>query len=214
MEYNSGRDILVISEYGRHVQNLINHALTIEEKEERQTFVEAIIRLMFQVNPGSHKHIEEVKEKLWKHAFRISGYKLDVDTPEGIEISQEAIEAKPEPVPYPGQVKKFRHYGGYLQTLMEKAIALEDKEKQKEFLDILGSYMKMAYRTWNKDHYANDELIKSDLKKLSMDTVNLEEVRLDLLNMKSDQNTSSRYNSKGKGKKSKKKNHNPKRRRK
>ncbi len=213
MEYNSGRDILVISEYGRHVQNLINHALTIEEKEERQTFVEAIIRLMFQVNPGTHKNIEEVTEKLWKHAFRISDYKLNVDAPEGILITKEAVEAKPKPVPYPGQVKKFRHYGGYLQTLMDKAIALEDKEKQKEFLDILGSYMKMAYRTWNKDHYANDELIKADLKKLSKDNVNLDEVRLDLLNMKSDQNTS-RYTSKGKGKKSKKKSHNMKRRRK
>ncbi len=183
IEYNSQRENLVISEYGRHVQNLIRHAKTIEDKDERQRFIEGVIDLMYQMNPQA-KNLSEVKEKLWKHAFRISGYDLDVTPPEGILLSQADIELKPETIDYPKHVRKNRHYGSYIQEMIDKAIALDDVEKQKEFFALIASYMKLAYKTWNKEHYANDETIKEDLKKMTNRKFDfIDELSLDLLNI-------------------------------
>ena len=183
IEYNSQRENLVISEYGRHVQNLIRHAKTIEDKDERQRFIEGVIDLMYQMNPQA-KNMSEVKEKLWKHAFRISGYDLDVTPPDGIVLSQADIELKPETIDYPKHVRKNRHYGSYIQEMINKAIALDDEEKQKEFFALIASYMKLAYKTWNKEHYANDETIKEDLKKMTGRKFDfIDDLSLDLLNI-------------------------------
>ena len=181
IEYNSQRENLIISEYGRHVQKLINHAKSLEDREKRQRFVEGVIELMYQMNP-QHKNLSEVKEKLWKHAYRISGYDLDVDPPEGIELSRAETNLKPEKIPYPHQVLKYRHYGTYIQEMLDKALSMEDEEKKKEFLSLIGSYLKLAYKTWNKEHYANDEMIRADLQKMAKGKIeSIEELALDLL---------------------------------
>jgi hypothetical protein len=181
IEYNSNRELLIISEYGRHVQKLLNHSKTIEDREERQKFVEGVINLMHQMNP-QHKNVSEVQEKLWKHAYRISNYDLDVTPPDGIELSKSEYSLKPEKIPYPTQVKKFRHYGSYLQKMLNNALAMEDEEKKLEFLSLLGSYMKLAYKTWNREHYANDEMIKADLQKMAKGQIeNLDALNIDLL---------------------------------
>ncbi len=200
IEYNSSREKLIISEYGRHVQKLILHAKTIEDREERQRFVEGVIVLMYQMNPH-HKNVSEVQEKLWKHAYRISEYDLDVTPPEGIELTEATNGLKPEKIPYPHQVLRYRHYGTYIQEMLSNALSMEDEEKKGEFLNLIGSYMKLAYKTWNRAHYANDEMIKADLMKMSKGEVpNINEVALDLLN------TSSYHSSSSKKSKSKKSN--------
>jgi len=191
IEYNSQRENLIISEYGRHVQKLINHAKSIEDREQRQKFIEGVIELMYQMIP-QHKNVSEVQEKLWKHAFRISGYDLDVDPPEGIELSKAENYLKPEKIPYPSQVLRYRHYGTYIQKMLDKALALEDPEKKQEFLSIIGSYLKMAYRTWNKEHYANDEMIKADLQKMAKGRIeSIDKLDLDLLKSSSQSPSSS-----------------------
>ena len=198
IEYNSQRENLIISEYGRHVQKLIQHAKSIEDKDTRQRFVEGVIELMYQMNP-QHKNVGEVQEKLWKHAYRISGYDLDVTPPDGIVLTEATNGLRPEKIPYPHQVLKYRHYGTYIQQMLSHAIAMEDEEKKKEFFSLIGSYMKLAYRTWNKEHYANDEMIKADLKKMSKGSVeDMDNIVLDLLN------TSSYHSSSSKKSKSKK----------
>ena len=183
LEYNSRRDNLIIAEYGRHVQKMIHYAKTIESKEVRQLFVEGVIELMYQMNPVQ-RNSQEVLEKLWKHAYRISGYELDVDPPAGIEFSQTTYEeSKPDRLEYPKQVSKYRHYGGYIQEMIEKAMQIEDPQKQKDFYNIIGSYLKLAYKTWNREHYANDETIKADLIELSKGTIqNPNDLNYELLN--------------------------------
>ena len=181
LKYNSQKENLVIAEYGRHVQNLINHAITIEDKEERQKFTEGVIYLMFQMSPST-KNLSEVEEKLWKHAYRISGYKLDVTPPEGIDFSESEKMMKPEKLDYPHRVRRYRHYGGYIQDMITKAENESDPEKQREFVELIGSYLKLAQRTWNKEHYANDEMIRSDLKEMTGGKYDfVDEVNLDLL---------------------------------
>lgn len=167
MEYNSQKEGLIIPEYGRNIQQLVKHALTIEDREERQIFVERIIKLMMQMHP-QNKNMEDYKEKLWRHVFRISDFKIDVDPVEGMEVpTMDNSYVKPDALGYPDAVARFRHYGKNVQRMITKALEMEDLEKQGLYAAIIGNYMKLAYRTWSIEHYVSDEVIVQDLEALS-----------------------------------------------
>lgn len=166
MKYNSQTDILRISEYGRHVQNLIKYISTIEDDEKRQVYTEYIINLMYFINKDNNNSSDK-QDKLWKHAVIISDYELNVTMPDGSPISKEDTKMKPKPIEYPTSQARYRHYGHYVQELIQKAVEIEDEEQRAQFALTIGSYMKLAYLTWNKNHYVNDDSIKEDLKILS-----------------------------------------------
>lgn len=166
LEYNSSRAELTISEHGRHVQKLIKHAKTIEDKEERQAFIEEVIDLMHQMNP-QNKNVQEYRLRLWRHMYRIAGYDIDVTAPEGVSSTEQGVEEQKVDLPYPQKEFRFRHYGNTIQLMVAKAIAMEDLEMKQEFTEVIAAYMKLAYRTWNREHYVNDEIIKNDLVKIS-----------------------------------------------
>ena len=174
LEYNSSRENLTISEYGRHVQKLIKHAKTIEDKEERQAFVEAIIDLMHQMNP-QNKNVVEYRLRLWRHLYRIADYDIDITPPEEVSKSRPEENNNNVRMHYPQSEFRFRHYGNTIQLMIEKAKEMEDEDKKKAFTEVIASYMKLAYRTWNREHYVNDEIIKGDLVKLSKGALKLEE---------------------------------------
>ena len=166
LEYNSSRENLTIPEYGRNVQNLINYAKGIEDDDERQIFVEKVVRLMLQLNPHS-KNLDDVREKIWLHVFRIADYDLNVTPPKGISVSPEMKRKKPEIVPYPPNQMRFRHYGGNVHAMIKRALEMEDGYIKDSFVEVIGSYMKMAYRTWNTEHFVSDNVIIDDLESLS-----------------------------------------------
>lgn len=166
IEYNSQKEHLIISEYGRNVQNLVQHAKGIEDDEERQHFAEAIIDLMHLMNPA-HRNNQEYREKLWRHLFIIAEFELKVVPPDGEIPNPESARLSPEMVEYPNRDYNYRHYGNNVKHMITKAVAMEDEEKRNEFAETIGAYMKLAYRTWSKEHYVSDEIIKADLKKLS-----------------------------------------------
>lgn len=167
MTYNSAKENLTIPEYGRHVQMLVDHAKTIEDPEYRQRFANRIIRLMMQMQP-QNRNMDDYREKLWKHLFRIANYELDVTPPEGIERpTPDQAYKKPESIPYPEAEVRARHYGHNVQKLIKKAIAMEEGPKRDGFIASIAAYMKLAYKTWNREHYVSDDVIKSDLVKLS-----------------------------------------------
>ncbi len=166
MEYNSQKTKLIIPEYGRNVQMLISYACTIEDVDYRQAFVERVIQLMMQMHP-QNKNIDDYRRKLWMHAFRISNFTLDVVPPDGHIPTLEEANAKPDPIGYPAKETAFRHYGHHVRTLIKKALELEPGPKQRSFMAVIGSYMKLAYKTWIKDQYISDEVIREDLKTMS-----------------------------------------------
>ncbi len=179
LEYNSEREKLIIPEYGRHIQKLINHATQIENDEERQQFTAVIVDLMEQINPSNERG-EEIKEKLWKHAVIISGYELDVRMPDGEPVAKEDALKKPPQLDYPPHNPKYRHYGVNILRMIEKAKQIEDDDKREEFAKVIGACMKMAYKNWHKEHYASDEMIKSDLESISKGKLSIDEkVNLD-----------------------------------
>lgn len=184
LEYNTQKVQLIIPEYGRNVQNLIEYAKTIEDDVERQHFAEAIVDLMFQMVPNN-KNNPEYKDKLWRHFFRIANFEINVTPPNGEVPTPESVSLKPERLEYPDKDKDYKHYGNHVKRMINKALAMEDKEKQQEFAETIGAYMKLAYRTWSKEHFVSDETVKADLKKLSKGVLIVnEETALDSLSSK------------------------------
>ncbi|MCB0520471.1 MAG: DUF4290 domain-containing protein [Lewinellaceae bacterium] len=181
MEYNSNKEELIIPEYGRNVQNMIRYARNIPNRDERQHFVEQVVTLMMQMHP-QNRNLEDYRDKLWKHVFRIAEYDLDVMPPSGEIPTPESRVKKPERVPYPSKDTKFKHYGQNVQKLVERAISMEDGPKKDGFVHVIGSYMKLAYKTWNREHYVSDDIILDDLESLSKGKLKMiDDVSLDNL---------------------------------
>jgi len=172
MEYNSQRPRLIISEYGRHIQRMVDDAITISDREERNKRARYIISVMGQLNPHL-RDVNDFKHKLWDHLFIMSDFRLDVDSPYPIP-SRESFQTKPEMLKYPSNHIKFRHYGKIIERVIEKAKSLEKGEVKEALTSSIAYNLKKAYLTWNRDS-VQDDLIISDLKKLSNGELIIEE---------------------------------------
>lgn len=164
MEYNTSRSKLLMPEYGRNVQKMVEHLLTIDDPQRRLRNAEALIELMTTLAPHL-KTIEDYKHKLWDHLYQMTDFRLDVDGPYPAP-TREQILRKPEPLPYPNENKKNKHFGRNFNALMEKALAETDPERKQGFTQALGYYMKLAYTNWHKEP-VHDDMIKSELAELS-----------------------------------------------
>jgi len=174
--YNTESEDIRYPEYGRGIQEMLQFAVTIQERAHRQKTVEAIVAMMQIVNPGNNRNnMDDYREKLWNHAFAIVNYALDVTPPYGVVIRRKDERAYPDPIGYPSSAKRFRHYGSSIQNLIEKAVAMPDGPKKEGFVEVIASYMKLAYKTWNKEHYVSDVIVKDDLEILSEGRLELHE---------------------------------------
>jgi hypothetical protein len=151
-------------EYGRHIQNMVEHLLTIEEPVRRQQNAYAVIELMGFLNPHL-KNVEDFRHKLWDHLFLISDFKLDVESPYPIP-TREALKARPDPLPYPKRYPKFSHLGKNLELVIDKALAEENPEKRNGFANAIAYYMKLAYSNWHKDQ-VHDDAIQGELSTIT-----------------------------------------------
>lgn len=180
-EYNSQRSKLAIPEYGRHIQYMIGYAKKIEDPAKRQRTANAIIELMNQMVPQA-RHVENYKDKLWKHFFRIADFDIDVVDHKGVKPDRTEVYVKPESLPYSQSKISYRHYGKNITSMIEKAIEMEDGAKKEGFVHIIAAYMKLAYRNWNRDHYVSDDNIQSDIKMISEGKLSLpDNTNLDIL---------------------------------
>lgn len=164
MEYNTTRNHLTMREYGRHIQRMVEHLLTIEDKEQRQQQAYVVIELMGFLNPHL-KNVEDFRHKLWDHLFYISDFKLDVDSPYPIP-QKETYKAKPDPIDYPKRYPKFSHLGKNLELVINKALQEENGEKKQGFANAIAYYMKLAYNNWHKDQ-VHDDAIQSELANIT-----------------------------------------------
>jgi Domain of unknown function (DUF4290) len=164
MDYNTDQPPMVISEYGRSVQRMIDICLTIEDRNERNRCARTIVKAMALLNPQM-KEYQDYEHKLWDHLFIMSGYKLDVDSPFP-KPEQGVLAAPPERVRYPQSDIRFRHYGKILEELIRKAMTEEDPKNKEVFTGQLAQLMKKHYLNWNRDS-VNDQLIVEQLEMLS-----------------------------------------------
>ncbi|MBA3828834.1 MAG: DUF4290 domain-containing protein [Taibaiella sp.] len=164
MEYNTVRTKMLMPEYGRNVQRMVEYLGTIEDRARRLRNAEAIIELMGTLNPHL-KTIEDYKHKLWDHLYQMTDFKLDVDAPYPAP-APETVFARPTVLPYPQHEVKNRHLGRNLDGLLQKALDEKDEEKRQGLTQAVGYYMKLAYTNWHKEP-VHDDMIKNELSVLS-----------------------------------------------
>ncbi|SDP78766.1 protein of unknown function [Mucilaginibacter sp. OK268] len=187
-DYNSTRNKLILSEYGRNVQNMVKYIVALPTKEERNRYAQVVIDLMGFLNPHL-RDVADFKHKLWDHLHIISDYQIDVDSPYP-KPSPEAIHIKPQPLRYPHQRIKYKHYGKTIELMIEKAKSIDDADRKRHMVQAIANFMKMAYVQWNKDSVA-DESILADLYALSGGTLKLEEnINLNRVEFRPNQNNS------------------------
>lgn len=164
MEYNTVRNHLTIREYGRHIQKMVDHIITIEDRQKRQDQAHLVIELMGFLNPHL-KNVEDFRHKLWDHLFLISDFKLDVDSPYPIP-TRESLKAKPERLPYPKRHPRYNHLGKNIEVVIDKALKEENPEKKQGFANAIAYYMKLAYNNWHKENI-HDDAIQAELSALT-----------------------------------------------
>lgn len=164
MEYNTSRSQLLMPEYGRNVQKMIEYLTTVEDKEKRLKNAEVIIELMGTLNPHL-KTIEDYKHKLWDHLYQMTGFNLEVDSPYP-PPTPESVFKKPEVLPYPQKSMKHRHLGQNVEGLLQMALAETNPEKRQWLTQTIGYYMKLAYGNWHKEP-VHDDMIKSEMNEIS-----------------------------------------------
>ena len=164
MEYNTTRDKLIISQYGRNVQKLVKHCLSIEDREKRTTFAKLIIQIMGQLNPGA-RETGDFRHKLWDHLYVISDFKLDVDSSYEMP-SPEKFTAKPDKLDYSGNNIKYKMYGSNVDKIIEEAINFEEGTEKDALVHAIANHLKKSYLNWNRES-VDDDLIFEHLEVLS-----------------------------------------------
>ncbi len=163
-DYNSTRPKLILAEYGRNVQNMVDYICTLPTKEERNRLAQIVIEMMGFLNPHL-RDVSDFKHKLWDHLHIISDFKIEVDSPYPVP-DPNTIHPKPETLEYPQHRIKYKHYGHTIEQMIARARQLPQGEKREQMTEAIANFMKMAYVTWNKDSVA-DESIIADLRELS-----------------------------------------------
>jgi len=163
-DYNTRRDKLILPEYGRNIQKMVEHILTIEDREERNKAARTIIGIMGNLNPHL-RDVADFKHKLWDHLTVISDFKMDIDSPY-VTPSKEILNEKPKRVPYPHKKIRFKHYGHSIVLMIEKAVEMEDGEEKQELVRMIAYHMKKSYLTWNREAVDDREILE-DLVTLS-----------------------------------------------
>lgn len=179
LEYNSERQHLIIPEYGRHLQKLIDQATAIEDKEERNKAAKYIIQVMGNLNPHL-RDVPDFQHKLWDQIFIMSDFKLDADSPYPIP-SREVLQLKPETLKYPQNFPKYRFYGNNIKYMIDVANKWEEGEMKSALVKVIANHMKKSYLSWNKDT-VKDDVIFEHLYELSDGKINLTQSTEELLN--------------------------------
>ncbi len=164
MEYNTQREKMIIPEYGRNIQKMVDYIKTVDDKEERTRLAKVLIRVMGNLSNKYHEH-SDFKNKLWNNLAMMSNYELDIDYP--VEVGfPKILKEKPNKVPYMLKESNHRHYGRNIKSFINAVIDLEEGEEREILIETIANHMKKSYLMWNKQS-VNDSTIFTDLEKIS-----------------------------------------------
>lgn len=170
LEYNTERSHLIIPEYGRHFQKMVDHAISIEDPVERNKVAQAIISVMGNLQPHL-RDVPDFQHKLWDQLFIMSDFKLDVESPFPI-TSKEILRQRPEALEYPQNFPKYRFYGNNIKRMVDVAVEWEKGDKRSGLEYAIANHMKKCYLNWNKD-VVDDSAIFKHLFELSDGRIDL-----------------------------------------
>lgn len=164
MDYNTNRKKLILPEYGRNIHNMIDHALTIEDRSERQKAAQTIIDVMGNLYTYL-RDIEDFRHKLWDHMIIMADFKLDIDYPYD-QPDLTVLHAKPNIIPYNTGKIKYRHYGLVVQQMIKRTAEFEEGPEKDSLVQMIADHMKKCYLTWNKES-VDDDKVMADFLELS-----------------------------------------------
>ncbi len=170
LEINSLRKDLMIPEYGRNIQKMVEYAMTLEDREKRNQCCKAILSVMGQLFPYL-RDMEDFHHKLWVHLMIMSDFKLDVDSPYPMP-GREELQVRPQVLPYPTGEVKFGHYGRYVESMIQKCVLLEEGDEKKAFAQSIANLMKQNALNWNRNTVTDDVILK-DLQYLSKGNIDV-----------------------------------------
>ena len=181
MEYPTLQGKLKMPEYGRNIQQMVAHALTIEDREERTRCVNTIISIMGNMFPYL-RDVNDFKHKLWDHVAIMSDFKLDIDFPYEI-LQEENLYTRPDTIPYKNSRIRYMHYGRTLEEMIEKVGSYPEGQERNELIRLIANQMKKCFLTWNKE-IVDDNKIFDDLRELSKGKLDISEDFLKLVESK------------------------------
>ncbi len=176
--YNYTRRKLYLPEYGRHIQEMVDSLLEIEDRTERTRQAKAVIAVMGNLNPLL-RDTADFAHKLWDHLFIMSDFQLDVDSPYALP-TRESVMVKPHPMTYPQSRITFKHYGKYVSRMLKFLAQSNDAEGVRQSVDNIARYMRIKSFEYNLDH-PNNEVIIKDIRAMSGNGIELDENALNLL---------------------------------
>lgn len=179
LEYNAERPHLIIPEYGRHLQKLIEQAVALEDRVERNKAAKYIISVMGSLNPHL-RDVPDFQHKLWDQIYIMSDFKLDVDSPYPTP-SRELLQQKPDRLDYPQNFPKYRFYGNNIKYMIDVANKWDDGEMKNALIMVIANHMKKSFLSWNKDT-VKDDVIFEHLYELSGGTIRLQASEEELSN--------------------------------
>ncbi|HKL96716.1 MAG TPA: DUF4290 domain-containing protein [Paludibacteraceae bacterium] len=190
MKYSQRTD-LILPEYGRNIQQMVKHAVSIEDRAERTRCAKTIIDIMGNMFPYL-RDVEGFKFKLWDHLAIMSDFQLDIDYPFEV-VKPTTLQQKPERIPYNTSGIRYMHYGRLLQSLIEKTEQYPEGPRRDELIDLMANHMKKSYLTWNKE-VVDDRKIFDDLRQLSHGNIDMNPESMTLTASKDIMNRSRRTN--------------------
>ena len=164
MDYHTQREKLILPEYGRYVQKMVEMVKAIPDREKRNEQIRAVVQVMAQLNPQVREMVD-YKHKLWDHMQIMAGYDIDVDTPYPVPDRKE-LESKPQPIPLEKRPVKAACYGRNIENMISLIADREEDETKREMIRALALYMRQQYLIWNKDS-VSDATIFADIERLS-----------------------------------------------
>lgn len=170
-DYNTVRPTLILKEYGRNMQMLVEHIKSIDDREKRSESARTLIELMKLINPNA-KESQDNSQKLWDDLFIMSDFELDIDSPFPMP-EKEILTKKPEQLSYKTTEIKYKHYGRNVQLLIDKAIEIEDPEEKDAAVIHIGRLMKSFQNTWNRDNVDDDTIVKN-IKNMSKGALSID----------------------------------------
>lgn len=203
--YNNKRQKLFLPEYGRHIQEMVDSLLLIEDRRERNRQARAVIAVMGNLNPLL-RDTAEFNHKLWDHMFIMSDFKLDVDSPYPPE-TRESLTIRPKKMRYPSNQIMYKHYGKSVERMIRSLEHQTNPVIVANTIDNIARYMRAKSYEYNEEH-PNNELIIRDIKRMAEGRIELNESALNNLRSDYKQHHSSRNgkNQQGKQQKNQKKN--------
>jgi hypothetical protein len=174
-EYNTQREPIVLKEYGRNVQKLVDYIRTIPDKDKRTELAFTLLELIKQLAPVA-KEAAENPQRMWDDLFIIANFNLEVDSPYPMP-ERDVLFKKPQKLEYPQSNVRFKHYGKNIEKLIKEAVAKSPEERE-ESVVYLGKLMKTFYSNWNKETL-DDSVILKDIATMSGGelTMSLDKVR-------------------------------------